>query len=303
MTPPEQIPATSWYYRSGDREIGPVTSSRLRQLARQQRIAEDDLVRMGRTAEWIPAGSIGWLRAKPRPNAPDPSSSTESSQPETDQDQFTATFARNISAGFQSAARYLAGSLFLLRQITAAAALVAIVIGLFQVARNAGVFDRSEPVDALATIQEFGADVRRLRDAKAGEAQWNALAEQGRKSLPPLVTHLEREAGSHNRLAQLLLWSARDCLPLMFDDARVEPSAAERQFDEHMQNIALLQQNRPLYGGNRGGRAARANWLWSAGDPWTQMFVTGLVIADLGVVVWLVRWWRKPRGIDREQHT
>lgn len=65
---------------------------------------------------------------------------------------------------------------------------------------------------------------------------------------PPTIRNLELNAGSDNRLAQMLRWSARDCLPQMLMHSRDEPGAAEWQFDEYLHNVALLQQNQTIYG-------------------------------------------------------
>lgn len=295
-----QAPATSWFYRSGTQEVGPVTSSRLRQLARQGKLAKDDLVRMGRTGDWVPAGTVEWLEAKERAD----DRTEESFEPDIPQADSPGTLSLLVDGVLDhvrnmcgSAYRTIAESLFIVRQILAAAALVAIVVWLVLIAKDAGLFAWSAPVDALETIQGLGNDVKRLRESEAGDAEWEALEARGEDLLPQIINELENEAGSHNRIAQMLLWSARDCLPEMFADARTEPSAAESRYDTYMQNVALLQENQPIYGNKDRTRIARSSgWVNPEDGPLMQLLFVAMLIADAAIIVWLVRLWRRRRS-------
>src|SRR5579871_3385778 len=65
---PENSDSTYWHLRTGDKEIGPIMMSRLRQMGRQGKITPADLVRKGKTGDWVPAGTVpGLLIAAPAP--------------------------------------------------------------------------------------------------------------------------------------------------------------------------------------------------------------------------------------------
>lgn len=301
MTSRDQLPTTSWFYRVGSREVGPVMSSRLRQLARQGRLAEDDLVRMGRTGEWVEAGTIEWLAARPRaqPRTPLPRKEKTPEEPPrpgalAEVTESAAYAVRNL---YYTVTHALLSSLWLMRHGAGVVALIVIVIVLVRMADEAGLLDWSPPVDALSAIQSLGDEVKQKREAGATDAEWDELTERGTRTLQPVVARLQREASSTNRIAQMLLWAARDCLPKMFHDARTEPSDAERRFDEYMQNVALLQRNEPIYGGNLGGRIARGSAQSLTGSgPTTNLLVLGMIVVDAALVVGGIWWWRRRRA-------
>ncbi len=302
MSKSEQAPTTSWFYREGDRDVGPVMSGRLKQLARQGRLADDDLVRMGRTGQWVQASTIEWLSAKPRVKPKEPEVVAVAQQPQVnaaaDLRKSLAYSLRNV---YYSITHLTVASLWLVRHVLGVAALIAICFILFDIASAAGWIDFSARVDVLGTVQSLGAEVKELREAKAADAEWDKLKARGTEALAPVVTRLERDAGSHNRVAQMLLWSARDCLPKMFDDSRTEPSSFEARYDEYMANVDALEKNQPIYGGNLGARRSSSFVsgipVLSGGPSWmTILVVLVMVVADLAIIVWLVRAWRNRRA-------
>jgi len=305
MSKSEHAPTTSWFYRVGDRDVGPVMSGRLRQLARQGRLADDDLVKMGRSGQWVAAGTVDWLSAKPRalPKAPEARPGPQQPQVNAAAD-LRRSLAYSLRNVYYSITHLVVASLWVVRHVLGVVALVAICVVLFNIGRETGLFDWSAPVDVLGTVQTLGAEIKQKRDAKTTDEEWNELQQRGKAALEPVVAKLEREAGSHNRVAQMLLWSARDCLPKMFVDARAEPSATEARYDEYMANVAALEKDQPIYGGNLGGRIDRSTGNFIGGGPLlgsgpelsTILIVVVMIIADLAIVVWLVRAWRNRRA-------
>jgi hypothetical protein len=300
MSKSDQAPTTSWFYRDKDRDVGPVMSGRLKQLARQGRLTEDDLVRMGRTGQWVKAGTIEWLSAKPRAKPKKPEVKSAPQQPQSsaaaDMRKSLAYSLRNV---YYSITHFTVASLWVVRHVLGVVALIAICVVLFNIGRDAGLFDFSSPVDVLGTVQSLGAEVKQKREAKAGEAEWDEFKTRGTQALAPVVAKLEREAGSHNRVAQMLLWSGRDCLPRMFDDSRTEPSTSEARYDEYMANVDALEKNQPIYGGNLGARPSSSfgGINLGAGPGWmTILIVVVMVVADLAIILWLVRAWRNRRA-------
>jgi hypothetical protein len=302
MSKSEQAPTTSWFYREGDRDVGPVMSGRLRQLARQGRLADDDLVRMGRTGQWVQASTIEWLSAKPRAKPKEPEVVEAPQQPQVNAAaDFRKSLAYSLRNVYYSITHFSIASLWIVRHVLGVVALIAICVTLFNMGRDAGLFDFSSPVDVLGTVQTLGAEVKQKREAKAAEAEWDELKQRGTTALAPVVAQLEREAGSHNRIAQMLLWSARDCLPQMFDDSRTEPSAFETRYDEYMANVEALEKDQPIYGGNMGARQSggfnRVATMLTTGPSWsTILIVAVMIVADLAIIIWLVRAWRNRRA-------
>lgn len=280
-------------------------SGRLRQLARQGRLAEDDLVRMGRTGQWVSAGSIEWLNAKPRLESRVPHASTHAPQLARPSAiaQWRTSLAYSLRNIYYSITHAIIASLWLIRHVLGVVALIAIGIVLFRIARDSGLFGWETSVDAVSTVQSLGAEIKQKRAAKAPEAEWNDLKQRGTAALATVIVELEHEAGAHNRTAQMLLWSARDCLPAMFDDARIEPSESESRYDEYMANVAALQKNEPIYGGSVRGQAWRP--VGSYGDrykvltesrSWSTVATVSLLVPlDLLILLWLVRAWRRRR--------
>lgn len=292
MTGQNPAPTTSWYYRVDEREVGPVTSNRLRQLARQGKLADDDLVRIGRTGDWEPAGSIEWLQTRPRTTERDSDDSefhVLEAVPQGPLSRLSDSLLEAVQSTLHRIRNALGGSMQLIRQIAAVAMLVVIAASFFQIARDAGLLRWSRPVNALATIEELGDDVKRLRESKASDAEWEALVARGDDLLPRVVTDLERRAGADDRMAQMLLWSARDCLPKMFADARQQPNAAEQRYDEYMQNVALLREGSPIYAAYVGDGSAGAQR--SEESPLSRALVVAMLLADAAIVIWFVYWW------------
>ena len=292
MTGQNPTPTTSWYYRVEEREVGPVTSNRLRQLARQGKLADDDLVRKGRTGDWEPAGSIDWLQARARTVARESDEDVWDVLESAPQSALSALID-SLREGVQSTLHWMrkvvGGSLQAVRQVIAAALLIAVAASFVQIARDAGLLRWSKPVNALAAVRELGDDVKRLRETKASDAEWEALAARGDELLPQVVADLEPTAGADDRMAQMLLWSARDCLPKMFADARQQPNAAEQRYDEYMQNVALLQKGLPIYARNAG--AASAGPRGPEESPLSRAVVVAVLLADGAIVIWFVYWW------------
>ena len=56
--------ATEWYVRVGSAEQGPFTSSALKQLALQGKVAPDTLVKRGTSGSWVPASAVRGLFAR-----------------------------------------------------------------------------------------------------------------------------------------------------------------------------------------------------------------------------------------------
>lgn len=300
MSKSEQAPTTSWFYREGERDVGPVMSGRLKQLARQGRLAEDDLIRMGRTGQWVKAGTIEWLSAKPRakPKEPEAKPALQQQQASAAADLRTS-LAYSLRNAYYSITHLAVASVWVVRHVLGVVALIAICVVLFNIGRDAGFLDFSSRVDVLGTVQSLGTEVKAKREAKAAEAEWDELKQRGTTALAPVIDKLERDAGSHNRVAQMLLWSARDCLPKMFDDSRSEPSTFEFRYDEYMANVEALEKNQPIYGGNLGARPSSSfgGINLGAGPGWmTILIVVVMVVADLAIILWLVRAWRNRRA-------
>jgi hypothetical protein len=290
-----------WFYRTADgHETGPVLLSRLRQLARKGELFADSQVRRGRLGDWVEAATIPALPVKARPNRqalprmPAPAVEAPPGPSREDSSQLWRSFVYWYYDAIQS----ILDRMWLIRRVGSIAALLLITVafGRMILPENPWSFAEAK-ADPYETFRALGSEVRQKREAKASDDDWKELAERGRREIRPLVATLERQASSTNRLSQMLLWAGRDCLPKMFDDARDEPSASERDFEEYMRNVDMLRQNKPIYGGNAGATHFHDQQVretpWYDTDPGTAVVWGAIILVDAAIVLWLLRTWRQ----------
>lgn len=288
-----------WYYQIGGKEAGPAIVSRLRQMAREGTLAADDLVRKGRTGEWVPAGNVNEIHARAR-------SESVSVQPEPETHPIPiqrSSWLNDLRISLQYAISGALGSvvdrLSLIRTVAGYVILGATLFFLMGTMLKWKIPDKSIHADPLTTYHSLWSELQANRKNKVAEAVWNEFSERGKKELDPIVARLEQEAGSTNRSAQFLLWAGRDCLPKMFADARTEPSASEKEFSEYLNNVQLLSEGKSIYGGNQGGRRPQtlgttSLGLWLSSDPVGAIATLLLTAANFGIVVWFL-WGRRRR--------
>lgn len=284
-----------WYYVANGKEMGPVLVARLRQMARQGLLKPNDLVRKGKTGEWDYAGRFDELASHAEEFAAEQAADEESEEAEEPPEPQSRgpSLRERVSDLISDVARSVAERLELVRTIAGCIALAVTLFLLVRVTLNAEIFDWSTPADPLVVYQSLWDELQTHRQARADDATWKAFAERGRQEVAPLVARLEREAGSTNREAQLLLWAGRDCLPKMFDDAHTAPSRAEEQLAEYLENVQRLRQGQVIYGGNLGGYRPPPRIVtvsrWFGGDPVTAALAIALTIGNLGLAAWLLR--------------
>jgi hypothetical protein len=288
-----------WYYSIDGREAGPAIISRLRQMAREGSLTSEDLVRRGMTGEWVRAGTVTEINAHAPvakvevPTESDPSIIPVQRSSRLQDMQLSLRYA--VSSAFGSFVERLS----LVRTLAGYAVLLTALAYLVLTITEWRVFNRPEQVDPMTVYQSLWTELQTHRKNKVDEAVWREFSERGRKELDPVIAHLEREAGIANRSAQFLLWAGRDCLPLMFNDARIDPSSSEHQFAEHLDNVQLLSQGKPVYGGNpNGGQSLLPETVslsnWFDRDP-VAVGLTGILAATgFATVIWYMR--RNRRG-------
>jgi hypothetical protein len=292
---------THWYYRTpSGPETGPVLMSRLRQLARQGKISPTDLVRKGKRGDWVQASTVEELPVTARANRPAvaPAPMAQAEAPPEPDDNDVSQFRMRLIFWYHDTLQAIVDRFWLIRRVALFAALVvvAIAVGRQTLSLQSWSFGAAES-DPYETFRALGDEIRQKRESKAGDDDWKELSERGRREIQPLIAALEQRASSKNRIDQMLLWAGRDSLSKMFDDARQEPSASERSFDEYMRNVELLRKEQPIYGGNAGAthrfdnrRAAKS---WYDTDMGTAVLWGGMFLFDAAIVVWLVRLWRR----------
>jgi hypothetical protein len=290
-----------WYYRIGGKEAGPAIISRLRQMAREGILTEEDLVRKGMTGEWVSAGTVSEIHARARTVAVDVPTEPEPRTIEVKRSNRLNDLRLSLQYAISGALGTIVDRLGLIRTLAGYVIFGVTLCCLIGTILKWRISDESAHADPLTTYQSLWSELQSNRKNKVAEAVWNEFSERGQKELAPIVAYLEREAGATNRSAQFLLWAGRDCLPKMFVDARTEPSAAEHQLKEYLENVQLLSQGKPIYGGNRGGRRLQSsetfsvtNWL--AHDPIGAIITGLLTLTNFAIVIWFVR--RKRRGIS-----
>jgi hypothetical protein len=297
---PDDERTTHWYYRVAGHETGPVLFSRLRQLARQGEIFAEDKVRKGKMGEWIEAATVDALGARPRSkpatkggNAP---KSSADSEPPAGLGEAGSFPWLSVKDWFYDAIQGVVERGWLIRRAASVIALAVVIVVLARLMLSLDWDSFGRPAaDPYATFHALGDDLRQKREAKASDEAWKEFSERGRREIGPIVAVLEKKAGATNRKAQLLLWAGRDCLPYMFDDAREKPSASERLFDEYMQNVRLLDEQKPIYGGGRGAIRTRGQLPtirpWYDVDLETAALWGTMILVDVGIVFWLIRAW------------
>jgi hypothetical protein len=281
-----------WYYNINGHEHGPVMGSRLRQMARRGKLVSSDLIRQGKFGQWVEAGSVDEVGARPlavvaAETSPEtPVKSVANVQPNRFAEWLDECKDR-ISDGFSDLRQAVIDRLDLLRTVANYLALMAIVAFFAFRTIDCGAFQRTSIADPLTTFQSVWNKLQKLRQSKADPNLWSEFASASRAELKPIISRLERVAGATDRDAQLLLWAGRDCLMKMLDDARTEPSSSERQFAEYIENVELLRQGKPIYGGDLGGISTRQ--LKTGNVEWVVALLAVGIVLGGWIVLRLVK--------------
>lgn len=294
--------STYWYCQIGNRELGPMLMSRLRQMGRKGEISSEDLVRKGSTGEWVAAGTVEGLSAsvKKRPAAgtaqPARKGKTEERPAE---DSPTGAFLSGLTWRvldlYYAAGELVQNQFGVIRKVGSWVALVVVVLVLLRLGLSWNPFDSYFHADPVQVYNTVWTDLKQKRDAKAGDTEWREFSDKASGQLKPIIARLEKEASADNRRAQQLLWAGRDCLQKVLDDPGTKFAEREKQYEEHMRNVALLNQGEALYGGNSLRGPVPFVMRWSSADLTTTLFGAVMVVVDVGIVWWFVRGWRKKR--------
>lgn len=290
-----------WYYRIDGKDQGPVLISRLRQMAHRGKLAPTDLVRKGKTGEWVPASTyreIDTHAAKPVIEQTAPEPTPQVSAPVLPRQNRIGEFVGSVIEYCYDVSSDLFRAFLdrtqLLRMVLSYVALAIVAGVFFYITLGERLFERKIVAgDPYSTCNSLWQELKELRSAKGDASKWDELTERGQKALTPIVAKLEREASSSDRTAQFLLWASRDCLPKMFLDARKTPSEAETQLAEYMGNVDQLRNGKDVYGGNQQapGRFRRVNNSasgWFADDPLMTGLGIAFTVVNLAVVGWIV---------------
>jgi hypothetical protein len=148
-------------------------------------------------------------------------------------------------------------------------------------------FGRSESAFANETYALYSTIWQELKDLRAnsaGEPDWQKFSDRVRGQVAPSVQRLERTADARHHELQCLLWAGRDCLPRMLADARVEPSASEQEFKEHLIVAAAIIHGEEPAAGRRlpGKQPAGGQRIGTRLHLWLMVF---LIVVDAGIVV------------------
>lgn len=291
-----------WYCRIDGKEIGPLSSGRVKQMARQGKLLREDDVRLGSTGDWVSADDVAGLfagmktlsRAEQRA-AKAEADAAEHSEPHHLREPSPLADAWDALRDRFSGAR---DSFAVFRAILSAVCLMAVGITLVIIVgqRMALIsLDWSDQPDPYPALQSAFQEFKELRAKSAGPDEWKTFSEQTSTQLAPLLASLEQQASSKNRLAQQLLWAGRDCWPAMLVEAREEPNEAEQRFETHLANVATLKQGQTLYPSTSriNGSAAFNTTIFLRN--YGEHLIAGMLFLDAVLIVWLARWWLKRR--------
>ncbi|WP_157605421.1 DUF4339 domain-containing protein [Schlesneria paludicola] len=290
-----------WYYRTGEKVVGPVLLSRLRQMVRKGTLTSDDFVRKGKTGTWVGAGTVNEIDAHApvvHESATEPEASPTVVAPFVPRQNRLYEWAASWSEWCSDLAFELrleiTDRLGMIRSVSAYLVLAVTIVFLLRVTVTPSMLNWSSPADPYETIHTVWKELDGHRTAHANDATWQEFTQRGSDQLKPVIARLEREAASTNRPAQLMLWASRDCLPKMFHDARSEPSQTEAKLTEYIRNVDRLRKGEPIYGGNLGGyrprtMAASSLLQWFIQEPVTAAMAVLLTTANLAIVAWLFK--------------
>ena len=94
-----------WYYRDGDQEVGPISASSLKQLARSGELNASDLVRPADVEKWYPAAKVAGLFKTTPDNVPGSTSSAEIQKPSTAKPQESSSANSTTQSSNQGLAK------------------------------------------------------------------------------------------------------------------------------------------------------------------------------------------------------
>lgn len=257
-----------WYCRVDGTELGPLTLTEMAALAEEGRLTGGDDVRRGRKVTWFPATVFPELAsflptararsesvplnepaAAPPSSAPAPVATTPPPPPTP-----TAAYgglssytpprptapppparSKSVSSGPSLMERVKDG---LNVKSVAALGILALVGAWFLI--PSGTFGGSKGTEAYQEYVKLWDEFKGLRSGNAPDAKFNEFAERAKKEIAPWVENLKKTASSDRPELQMLLFAGRDHFPKMLETARKEPSPAEKQFGECMDNAKKL---------------------------------------------------------------
>lgn len=287
-----------WYYRSLGQVTGPLTSGRIRQLAKQGKLFPEDQVRLGAAGDWVAAedveGLFSGIALNSRAERAAVRAQAANEHKEQDSAPVSATWYRGdiLRGRIADGVEWGRNNLELLRVGFSWLCLVTVLISLGAIfARRVSMDWWSRNADPYETLTLARHEFQRLRDSQADEEQWTRLAARTRPEFAPLIANLEKKAGADDRYSQQLLWAARDAWPPMLTSSRQEPNDAEHAFESHLANARILKNGGQLFpGAQRIGGAAGFDsdiFMGLYGD-WV---VAGFVVGDAFLAIAAVRWW------------
>lgn len=296
----EEDGTVHWYYRTGDKVVGPVLLSRLRQMVRKGTLTSEDFVRKGKTGNWVGAGTVNEIDAhapvaQALPSEQETSPAVVPFEPRPNRvGEWIWSWKERASDMAFEARLAITDRLSMIRTVSTYLILAATIVFLLRVTVTANTFDWSPPADPYETINSVWKELKAHRTAHADDATWKEFTQRGSDQLAPVIKRLEREAASTNRPAQLMLWASRDCLTKMFHDARTESSHSEGKLTEYLQNVDRLRKGEPIYGGNLGGYRPRTIAVpsfmhWVIQEPVTAAIGLLLTAANLLIAAWLLK--------------
>jgi hypothetical protein len=300
-----------WYYRIEGKVHGPVLISRLRQIAHAGKLTSDDLVRKGKTGEWVVAKNYPEIGAGTAAIPVTPTS-MKSSAPKSFTDVPDRKWLTEVSESaydrimdFVSGVRWaIVSRLDLLRKILGYFTLSVVTICLLGLVCGEMRWRASGTVSPYEDCVAIWNELKLHREAKANDVTWNEFVTRANEKLTPVVEQLARDASAANRSSQLLLWAARDCLRPMLSDSRQAPSRSELELADYLGNVERLRKGELIYGGSRIARieqSRQSNPLLETlkDDPMMAALSVVVTIANIVIVVYLVRGLWAARGAAR----
>lgn len=295
---------TFWYVRINGKQDGPLSTGRIRQLARQDKLLPEDQVRLGTLGAWVNADEVSGLyqgiqtTTRAELAAAEEKRAREAKEEADHRSAPSGGWGETLTDWTNEVIGWVGGSWELVRLTFSWICLGIVVVtqGLL-IGRNISWDWWESRLDGYATLTTEWSELKSLRENRATEQQWQEFSTTSRGRLAPLISQLEANAGADDRYSQQLLWAARDVWPLVLAEARNEPNEAEEQFENHLENAQTIRAGHPLYpsAARTGGPAdLSSNIFWRLYGDW---ITAGIVLIDGLLLLMLLRWlWKRTRS-------
>lgn len=258
----DPISGRCWYFRNHGEEVGPVSWTELRRLAKSGSLTPDHQVRIspdGTSGLWLPVSRISHLIPEFDQTADqqdDHHLEAEAHSALANHAAVTEDAKSRKTISWQSTTRRdwslrpvvdtAMGFWYLLLEISDRIgkllwklALPGVALLLFT-GINYGLWvwiNTDSEQTQIEKLKRIGTRFQELNFRKGSDAEWTAFRSESLKTLEPMIPLFEKYASADRPIQQQLLWAGRDCLLPMLKTGRNADPELQARFHQHMFQI------------------------------------------------------------------